>query len=368
MLKKIYSKFKSFFRLFFVIKSNEAKAIIIVKTKDSRYKKYWENFVYDIERYMMFSTTKYRADSFENLISRITAHYHVIEKGLAFQETRIGYGKNIIDSLFKHIDEYLEKQYPTNNEQFISSLHTLDAYCRFNLENGYDIKEILNKLEKYRKYLPNIDNNDCAGGTIEINRDDILEKINKDFKHLAYSRYSIRNFTEKEVDISLLIEAITIAQKSPSVCNRQSTRIYILTGEQYKEKALSCQNGNRGFGHLADKILIVTSNLRSFYSVDERNQSFIDGGMYGMSLIYALHSFGLGTCTLNWSASKERDLNLRSLIPISEEETVIFMIAVGHMPENFRVAHSQRKKTEDIVKILSDKDSISPVNEMVFSK
>ncbi|MDJ0689642.1 MAG: nitroreductase family protein [Xenococcaceae cyanobacterium MO_188.B32] len=310
-----------------------------------------ENYIYDIEKYITFSTTiNTRPNSFENLTNRITAYYHVIEKGLAFKDTRLGYGKEIVDILFKLLERYLNNGYPINNEQFISAIKTLESYCKYHNEHNYDIRIVQNKLEKYKPYIQNFEQ--YGGGTKRVYKEQIIKDIQKDFEHLAYSRHSIRNFIEGEVDIELIKRAILIAQKSPSVCNRQSSRVYILKDEQAKKNALSCQNGNRGFGHLANKVLIVTSNLKAFYSIKERNQAFIDGGMFGMSLIYALHSLGLGTCTLNWSTTKEQDIKLRSLIAIKSEEVVIFMIAVGLLPESLDVPYSQRKNLEEIIQII----------------
>ena len=68
-----------------------------------------------------------------------------------------------------------------------------------------------------------------------------------------------------------------------------------------------------------------------------------------MSLIYALHSLGLGTCCLNWSVTRERDLALRKDAKIDHSESIIMMIAVGNLPDNFSVANSSRKPVEEIL-------------------
>jgi nitroreductase len=354
MLKVMKKILKRIMTPCFLMRSKAGNAIIFGVesfSSDSSIKTLWENYLYDIERYLYFSTTVKLPKNFDNIKSRITAHYHVIEKGLSLHETRLGYGKNIINSLLLHLDMYLQNEYPVDNEQFISALKTLEAYCQFHVVNNYDVQELQERLSKYHKYI-NDTNSKHSGGVKTVFKEDILKSLEENFEHLAYSRYSIRDFAPGNVDTSLIMNAVKIAQKTPSVCNRQSSFVYVITDEKAKKDALSCQNGNRGFGHLADKLLIVTANLRAFYSIEERNQAFVDGGMFGMSLIYALHSLGLGTCTLNWSASKERDIKLREQIDIKEEELVIFMIAVGMLPEKLNVAYSQRKNTEDIVKLI----------------
>ena len=162
-------------------------------------------------------------------------------------------------------------------------------------------------------------------------------------------RFSVRHFSEEPVGRELLHSALRMAQKSPSVCNRQSGRVYVFDNDELGSSVLACQNGNRGFGHTANKILVVTSELGSFLSAGERNQCWIDGGLFAMSLIYALHSLGLGVCCLNWSVEFERDEELRRVAGIRDSENVIMLLAVGHLPERFRVACSQRRPTEEVV-------------------
>ena len=112
---------------------------------------------------------------------------------------------------------------------------------------------------------------------------------------------------------------------------------------------LSYQNGNRGFGDKASHVLIVTSDLHHFTSAGERNQCWIDGGMFAMSLVYALHSLGLGTCCLNWSVECDQDRALKNNTLISESEAVIMMIAVGVIPEKLNVAVSPRKPLAEVI-------------------
>jgi hypothetical protein len=73
--------------------------------------------------------------------------------------------------------------------------------------------------------------------------------------------------------------------------------------------------------------------------------------MFAMSLIYALHSLGLGTCCLNWSVEQDADLRLRSVAQIAPSENVIMLLAVGHLPDELAVACSPRKDLSDVLRI-----------------
>ena len=57
----------------------------------------------------------------------------------------------------------------------------------------------------------------------------------------------------------------------------------------------------------------------------ERNQGWIDGGMFAMSLIYAFHALGIGTCCLNWAVDSRTDRTLRSVVSMPDHEAVIMM-------------------------------------------
>ncbi|RCJ14711.1 nitroreductase [Nostoc sp. ATCC 43529] len=140
-----------------------------------------------------------------------------------------------------------------------------------------------------------------------------------------------------------------MAQKTPSVCNRQSSKVYVFSSDEDKRKVLSYQSGNRGFGDQASKVLIVVSDLENFTLIGERNQCWIDGGMYAMSLVYALHSLGLATCCLNWSVEHSVDKALKKSTNIKDSESIIMMIAIGHLPEELRVAQSPRKPLQEVL-------------------
>ncbi len=70
----------------------------------------------------------------------------------------------------------------------------------------------------------------------------------------------------------------------------------MISEPQKIKKALSYQNETEDL-----VILLINYVLTAFNGINERNQSFIDGGMYSMSL-YALHY--LGACPLNLRKKK----------------------------------------------------------------
>ncbi len=135
---------------------------------------------------------------------------------------------------------------------------------------------------------------------------------------------------------------------APSACNRQYVRVHCLSGKRQIAGVLALQNGNRGFGHLADKLLVVTADLEGITGVEERNDLFTNGGMFLMNLSYALHYHGIGHCILNWSVNPLRDQELRGVVELAPSECVVALLACGIPPGEFDVAASPRKAVDDL--------------------
>lgn len=302
------------------------------------------NYFQDFQNYIKFAFDFNEKKTKRHHESDLIFFYHKVEKALSLPYPRPGFGKETINHLVVILQDYINKYGGDNIAK--AAANSLDSYQAFNLQNNH-IDQILNdEIEKINFQLK--DNKYTAGGIVGISKDDINNSL-MDFKKFANSRFSIRNFAEGEIANTLIEEAIEIAQKTPSVCNRQSSRVYIYEDEEKKSEILKFQNGNSGFGKDANKILIVTSDLRDFRGVNERHQSYIDGGMYSMSLIYALHSKGLGTCPLNLSLSNKTENNLKKAANINESEILLMMIAVGRLPEKLNVAASPRRSAREVM-------------------
>jgi nitroreductase len=306
----------------------------------------FRNYIYDFFRYQKYSLATSSPTSLEHFEAKIAVRYHNIEKGLTLKHVRLGFGRVKIEQLFQLLDLYLQVGYDVERPVFQNALSVLDEYITLHKQQQIDVAWIEENIQRYKN------SHTKSGGTVLLRKKDVIEETKKTFQELVESRHSIRNFSSEKVDRKLILDAVKMAQHAPSVCNRQSSRVYIIEDEKLKNKALTIHKGNSGFGDQIQALLIVTSELESFTTIGERNQPFIDGGLFGMTLVYALQSLGLATCMLNWSAPKERDLALRNTVKIKKSENIIFLIAVGHYPEEFKAAKSLRKPVEEIITTL----------------
>jgi nitroreductase len=113
--------------------------------------------------------------------------------------------------------------------------------------------------------------------------------------------------------------------------------------------ALKIQGGAAGFADQIPTVLVISTELCNFQSEGERYQGWIDGGLFAMSVIYALHSLGLVTCCLNWSKNEKVDLEFKARFEIPGSESIIMLLSVGHPIDRFKVAESWRRPLDEVL-------------------
>ncbi len=164
------------------------------------------------------------------------------------------------------------------------------------------------------------------------------------------TRRSCRDFDpRRRVSAEVIYEALRRAQHTPSVCNRQAPRAHLLQTESIVASALALQSGNRGFGESVQQLFVITADRRAFSEAEERNQGWIDGGLFAMTLVWALHSLGISSCMLNWSMGVTATRKLRSVLGLPDHEDVICMVAIGYARPGSRAARSQRLPINEIL-------------------
>lgn len=289
----------------------------------------------------------------ENLAAIITMEYHRLEKGLALPNRRIGAGQDVVVRLLQAIHAQFKLQ--GASDEGAIGLRTLDVYLEETPRENLKAETL-----EHLSLLTQLKNNYSVAGALgecggyrDTTADEIRSYSGKAQVDFIRRRHSIRSYSEEPISAAVIHEITEIALSTPSVCNRQAWSVYALTEKELILKALAFQNGNRGFADSIPLLFVVAADLRRFVSVEERNQGWIDGGLFSMTLMLAIHAKGLGSCPLNWSATRENDRGLRQLLGIPEHEVVIMMISAGNLPEKFKVTASPRRDVASILKILN---------------
>ncbi len=141
-----------------------------------------------------------------------------------------------------------------------------------------------------------------------------------------------------------------LQKKTPSACNRQPWRIHVFRDKVIKKELLDWQ-GNRGFTDNIDTAIVVTCSLNAFF-IYELHQAYVDGGLYAMTLMLALHSLGLGTIPLTLGLMSSELNILHEKFGIKEDQIPILIIGVGCLKESFEVAISERKEIKEYVRFI----------------
>ena len=296
-------------------------------------------FYRDCVRYLKNSGVLHQ-DEEVRLRARITASYHVVEKGLTHHNPRPGFGKDIASALARYLKTYRSAGYPTSCSQYQAAIVVLDCYRAFQQGNNAQVPIAVDQFFQELGPTPVAGFN---GEYIMKSGEDLLASWRGDFASLAKHRHSIRHFTGTPVSEAAIQRAVDLARCAPSACNRQSVRVHVLKNQQQIEQILELQGGARGFIELIDKLLIVTADLRGYSSFRERHLPYVDGGLFAMALMYALCYEGIGSCPLNMALSPGSETAIRGIAGLSEPEAAVVMLGVGNVPESLKVAHSQRK-------------------------
>ena len=224
----------------------------------------------------------------------------------------------------------------------------MKEYIEFHSHLGFDIDK---NIEKTIKIVLEKNPFNLGLKQLRISSTEYFSNTQKPFDEFCMSRYSVRHYTNKDISLEILRKCIKLAQKSPSFCNRQPTRVHIIKEKSTQKKILALQNGNRGFGHFASLLLVITSDISVTKDIHERNENHLNVGMFIMTFLHALHFYHIGACSLNWSVDEPREKKLREILSLKNNEITLMIISCGHTPENLAIAASPRKPTEEITTI-----------------
>lgn len=300
-----------------------------------------QGVIYDTKRYIR-STEWGHLDPRSRLRSQLITHYHALEKGLSMPEKKQVFGLPVAANLVSLSSEW-DRNFQENDVHQLASKHVLSLYAS---HVGICASKQIAGLQDA---TTNSDaSNSSVGGIRVLRAEDILRLSKGGFPELLAARRSIRHYSPDPVDENTILDAIKLAQESPSTCNRQGTRVMFTTNRKNIEQILGLQNGNRGFGHMASGLILIASDLSTFSGVTDRKQSAIDAGMFSMSLLYALTSLGLGACALNWSVPPAQDRKLRETGFVPTNYEVIMLISLGHIPDSIEVPYSARTSVFEI--------------------
>lgn len=307
------------------------------------------NYIYDYVAFIKYSGVFFK-NSEKKYLGKIIFNYHSLEKGLINEQIRYRYGKIKVEKLLKYIHIWVNNNYNLADSQFLTACSVLKKYFDIHKNNNVAINDYFSNenllfIEQYAK--------NEIGGVYKFKSSNYFENSYNSFDKFSISRHSIRNFNKDIIPISIINEVIEIAKNAPSVCNRQSVKVFLIQDYLKVQKILKVQKGIEATAETINQLLILTSDMNAFVSPVERNQMFVDGGVFLQNLLYSLHFKQVAACALNWSKPFYFENDIRKFIDIGHNLRIIAVVAFGNPTENFKVPFSFRKNNDEILEIVN---------------
>ena len=304
------------------------------------------NAIDSLFRHLKYSFSEEKCERNEDALrAYVTKLCHVIEKGMALPNTRLGFGEVKIKKLIEHSERYMLLK--GEDKLILMVKSALRDYLYFHKGNeSYVNVELIHQIELFNGDL-------CTnklGGVEVLDHSDEDKATRSVFEKIVMGRRSVRQFSGEIIPLSTLKEALELAKNSPSVCNRQGWKFHLYHEKEKINSMLELQNGNSGFGSSGDKLLVITGDSRAFTRY-EQSQLFVDGGLVSMNIMLALHSFGIASCPLNTCLPFYMEAMLRRRGEIPPNEKLVMMIVLGGYRPKYSVAKSLKRDLNDIMRV-----------------
>ncbi len=276
----------------------------------------------------------------QKIDAKILQMSHRLEKGLTISSPRALWGWDkayTLLSLVEKTDNSFSKE---------TGLSVLKAFIQHKLNSSNLDDKTKSIVFKERLSCYSVDDLN-QGGAISITKDDVVNIDYDAAQKIFNSRHSVRDYDGTPVDVEKIMEAIKLANRCPSACNRQPYKVYVVDDEKWKQVR---NDGNQVYG--ADKHLVITADISS-YNLDEYNDWIVSASIFAGYLSLALTVVGIGSCVIRKSMVYNKTIEkLKEGLCIPQNEKIIIEIAVGNYKDRFKIAYSNRKNLSDLVQVI----------------
>ncbi len=170
------------------------------------------------------------------------------------------------------------------------------------------------------------------------------------FKELVRIRQSCREFNDKKVDEKDILEIAELAMLSPSACNSQPWKMYVVTQEEkVKAVAQSLQergrnefvNGAKAFIAISEKAPRLKPDVEKRF--DRNHFVKYDIGELIAYLTLSAKAKGIDSCIIGWI---NQDM-LKNALNLPDDEICNIVISFGY--SDILTREKTRKSKDDII-------------------
>lgn len=172
------------------------------------------------------------------------------------------------------------------------------------------------------------------------------------FEQLIKTRQSCRDYNDQPISDETLEKIAELAMLSPSACNSQPWKMYLVNGEKASEVTPALQErGHNPFLTGAKAYIVITEQqavYKTFVKSKFDKYHFVkyDIGELLAYITLAAESMGVKSCIIGWINQEE----LRSIVGYGEGEECNVVVSLGYSETPVR--EKKRKEREEVIQIV----------------
>ncbi len=170
-----------------------------------------------------------------------------------------------------------------------------------------------------------------------------------EFLELAKSRYSVRSFSNKQIENEKLNKILEAAKISPTAANKQPQKIYVLQSQQALQQintVCKCIFG------APTVLLIVADEMETWKNPFSTNYNTgdIDCSIVCTHLMLQAWELGIGSCWVGYFDLAQ----VNKAMKLPDNEKIVAILPIGYPSDKAKPSpmHYARKKLEQIIKYL----------------
>mgnify|MGYP001051885043 FL=1 len=161
------------------------------------------------------------------------------------------------------------------------------------------------------------------------------------FVDLAAQRYSLRKFSEKDVEEEKILQLFEVARLAPSAVNYQPFHFIVITDPALKARVAEGYS-REWFSRAPVVIVACADHETSWKRRDGKDHADIDVAIAVDHLTLAAVELGLGTC---WVCAFDA-AHVHSVLELPEHLEVVTMIPLGYPLDDSRPLKKRREVSE----------------------
>lgn len=281
-------------------------------------------------------------DSVSGLVFRLRRNVHRLEKGLIMNPRRSLFA---LDYIMETVSAYRRVVFE----------HSLDdaqkKWFHDVLKLYFSVVASHQIIEESRVVFNEVESFDEKGAPlVPVTRSECLfsDISYDDFFLLCKQRRSVRWYEDTVVPRELVDKALLAALQSPTACNRQPFEFRIFDDPRLVKEISSIPGGTVGFTHQFPMIIVVVGRLDAYEFDRDRHLIYIDGSLASMSLMFALETLGLSSCSINWPSVEDLEVKMDKALGLKSFERPVMLISVGYAKKDGLVPFSSKKTLKEV--------------------